>query len=474
MVRQGPDSPARLRPALLGAGLAALVVALSFALTGSSQARSGRAATPPKVSNLKATVTGFGVVATAKLAEPLDRTAMRKGALEVGLVLAVHHRDGSLAGVTLRSSRTRLTTRPAGKLGSPVLVMSTGRRAWFFVPDPNAEKIDQIAVGSYAALGRRAGARASIGSASGYIEDIADPSESSDIDHVEVFYAGLATPPPPTPGRLCDELRRQIPIAEETLLKNRRNPYPIGDAKDKHKGWAAAVRGLKRWLVEARKYLAANCPPPGSGSDGSGSTGTSSNQTPTVQFQTSDSGKAGVASTFRASASDPDGTVDSWIWDWGDGTRTQGSGADPSTTHTYMRAGVYEVRLTATDNKGGSTTTPPALIFISAAGSKRSDEEDPFQIECPDSTFTSAELDFYVFIPSYAEEPITFTLAPGPRICPDSTQQVLVAERLNSNTAGRRDEWGNLKDTYHIRIRLTHAGGTGGQTVNPVATVNWR
>lgn len=50
-------------------------------------------------------------------------------------------------------------------------------------------------------------------------------------------------------------------------------------------------------------------------------------------------------------SSDPDGTVDSYAWDFGD-TTAAGSGVSPS--HTYASAGTYTVRLTVTDNKGAT------------------------------------------------------------------------------------------------------------------------
>jgi PKD repeat protein len=60
-----------------------------------------------------------------------------------------------------------------------------------------------------------------------------------------------------------------------------------------------------------------------------------------------------------AGSSDPDGTISSYAWDFGDSTT--GTGARPS--KTYASAGTYQVRLTVTDNDGGTaSTTKPVTV----------------------------------------------------------------------------------------------------------------
>ena len=57
--------------------------------------------------------------------------------------------------------------------------------------------------------------------------------------------------------------------------------------------------------------------------------------------------------TFDASfSSDPDGTIVSYTWDFGDGTTL--TTASPTTTHTFTDASIHEVHLTVTDNEGNS------------------------------------------------------------------------------------------------------------------------
>lgn len=68
-------------------------------------------------------------------------------------------------------------------------------------------------------------------------------------------------------------------------------------------------------------------------------------------------GQTGRSISFDATgSSDPDGTIVSYIWDFGDGS----SGLGATTSHSYTTPGTYTVRLTITDNTGStaSTTSP--------------------------------------------------------------------------------------------------------------------
>ncbi|MFN7147970.1 MAG: PKD domain-containing protein [Microthrixaceae bacterium] len=78
---------------------------------------------------------------------------------------------------------------------------------------------------------------------------------------------------------------------------------------------------------------------------------------------TPDTGEAPLEVSFDASdSSDPDGTIVSYAWDFGDGA----SGSGVITTHEYADAGDYTVTLTVTDDAGATATTTLEVSVLTA------------------------------------------------------------------------------------------------------------
>ncbi|WP_295817683.1 PKD domain-containing protein [uncultured Microbacterium sp.] len=82
------------------------------------------------------------------------------------------------------------------------------------------------------------------------------------------------------------------------------------------------------------------------------------NQPPTAAFtETTDF----LSVSVDASAStDPDGSIASFAWDFGDGS----TGAGATASHVYTSAGTYTVSLVTTDDKGATTTASHAITVV--------------------------------------------------------------------------------------------------------------
>ena len=112
-------------------------------------------------------------------------------------------------------------------------------------------------------------------------------------------------------------------------------------------------------------------------------------------------GVAGALISFNGTgSSDPDGTIASYTWDFGDGGTA--SGAAP--THTYAGAGTFPVSLTVTDNVGATGTATTTATVSSAGGAKPFTWRSDFgSINAADSLVTlTISLDLSTDIPQTA------------------------------------------------------------------------
>src|SRR2546427_118183 len=80
----------------------------------------------------------------------------------------------------------------------------------------------------------------------------------------------------------------------------------------------------------------------------------SPNQPPTAAFTSS---CTGLACSFTSTSSDPDGSIASYSWTFGDGA----TAAVQNPSHSYATGGTYTVALTVTDNLGATNTTSKSV-----------------------------------------------------------------------------------------------------------------
>ncbi|MCW3986207.1 MAG: PKD domain-containing protein, partial [Candidatus Bathyarchaeota archaeon] len=122
-----------------------------------------------------------------------------------------------------------------------------------------------------------------------------------------------------------------------------------------------------------------------------------------VFTESTETGYTNETITFNASQSyDPDGSIVSYFWDFGDGTNVTGT----VVVHSYMDDGNYTVTLTVTDNDGASTPTsatktilnrPPVAVFTESTETVNTGEIISFDASDsydPDGTIVSFFWDF--------------------------------------------------------------------------------
>ncbi|MDZ7670597.1 MAG: S8 family serine peptidase [Gammaproteobacteria bacterium] len=138
----------------------------------------------------------------------------------------------------------------------------------------------------------------------------------------------------------------------------------------------------------------------GGGGSSSGSTTQTGPRPPTASFTATPSdGLAPLQVSFNAAgSSDPDGTISSYQWDFGDDTQATGG---PTVSHTYEDTGRFTVTLTVTDDDGQSDSatrtvqvrgaTVSGVIRVAAGSGVDSDVNDEFTTPAANNSFGAAQ-----------------------------------------------------------------------------------
>jgi len=86
---------------------------------------------------------------------------------------------------------------------------------------------------------------------------------------------------------------------------------------------------------------------------------TIANTAPTVSFEIVSI--LGYTVSVESTASDTDGTLETYEWDWGDNTA---KGTTPSLSHIYLAGNTYTITLKVTDNDGSSITSTSKTVIV--------------------------------------------------------------------------------------------------------------
>ena len=122
---------------------------------------------------------------------------------------------------------------------------------------------------------------------------------------------------------------------------------------------------------------------------------------PTADFAVT---TTGLTAQFTSTASDPDGNIVSYAWNFGDGSNATGDGPSKS----YGAAGTFDVTLTVTDNAGlTGTVTKPVTVREDDGGGGGNENQQPtasFTTNVSDlqAEFTSTSADSDGIIAHYA------------------------------------------------------------------------
>jgi len=126
--------------------------------------------------------------------------------------------------------------------------------------------------------------------------------------------------------------------------------------------WGGRIKSFNQAMRSSGRGLKLLQEPAGAVKLVRGDIGAPQNAAPTAFISASvTGGSSPLTVQFTGSGSDSDGQISGYFWSFGDG----GTSTDQNPSHTYTSTGVFEVKLTVTDNRGA---TASAVITITVSG----------------------------------------------------------------------------------------------------------
>jgi PKD repeat protein len=204
-----------------------------------------------------------------------------------------------------------------------------------------------------------------------------DDDGATDQESKSVTVSSQTNPPPPPSGIVLTASGRQDGTtqymtldwtgAQGTTVDVYRNGARITTtANDGHYVNSRVFQAAVTYIYKVCQAGSTTCSNTATVEIGGGSSG--DNTPPTAEFGSTCSG---LTCAFADASSDPDGSVVSWSWAFGDGATS--TARNP--TRAYAAAGTYSVKLTVTDNAGATgqrsksvAVTSPTGITLTASG----------------------------------------------------------------------------------------------------------
>jgi TolB protein len=153
---------------------------------------------------------------------------------------------------------------------------------------------------------------------------------------------------------------------------------------DRERDWSDPTSQV--WIMNPDGSNQTNLSSSGNGDYSASWASNAANQSPVANAGGPYNGFTAQAVNFNGGSFDPDGTITSYSWDFGDGVTS----ASPASSHAYATAGTYSVTLTVTDNLGAQASGTTTATITSGGQSGSSDGSS----SSPDATARPVTISF--------------------------------------------------------------------------------